>query len=203
METTAMRHATIDRDGPASVRLAKGDALDDPRFGERVAVLDVAADALRLAVTATPGPSRRPTSAHPRQSERFEVVAGTLGLTVAGREHLLGPGQSLVVPPGTRHRPRNAGTDELRFTAELRPTLRFPAFLAAITAANQSGKEGLPYLFLAAQALARFPDEERPTPLPRAVERALFAALGGLGRLLGHRLLAPRIARGAATDADG
>lgn len=114
------------------------------------------------------------------------MISGTLGLKVDGEERLLGPGESFVVRAGASHLPRNAGEDELRFVAEIRPAGRFEKFLAEITAANNSGRGGLAYLLAAAQVLHRFPDVERPTPLPRPVERALFAVLAGAGRLIFH-----------------
>jgi len=167
----------------------KGDVLYDGRFGEQYTFLKTAeetgGEAVRIEDAAGPGPSRRPASAHPVQEERFEVISGTLGLKVDGEERLLGPGESFVVRAGASHLPRNAGEDELRFVAEIRPAGRFEEFLAEITAANNSGRGGLAYLLAAAQVLHRFPDVERPTPLPRPVERALFAVLAGAGRLLG------------------
>lgn len=170
---------------------SKGDVLYDRRFGERYEVLtsaeDTGGESVRIEDAARPGPSRRPASAHPDQEERFEVFSGTLGLAVDGEEHLLGPGESFVVPPGARHLPRNAGQEELRFVAEMRPAGRFEGFLTEITAANNSGREGLAYLLTVAQVLNRYPDVERPTPLPRPLERALFAVLAGAGVLLGLR----------------
>ncbi len=44
-----------------------------------------------------------PVHAHRHQEERFEVLSGTLGVRVGGRELLLGPGQSAVGPPGVPH----------------------------------------------------------------------------------------------------
>jgi mannose-6-phosphate isomerase-like protein (cupin superfamily) len=168
---------------------SKGDELYDKRFRERYVVLETArasgGELVRVEDTAAPGPSRRPTSAHPSQRERFEVLAGTLELTVDGEQHLLGPGESFTVAPGARHLPRNAGDGELRFVAEMRPAGRFEEFLAQITAVNNSGREGLRYLLTAARVLNRFPDVEHPTPLPRSLERALFAILAAGGKLLG------------------
>ncbi len=40
---------------------------------------------------------------HRDQEERFEVVSGTLGVRVAGRELILGPGQDAIGPPGIPH----------------------------------------------------------------------------------------------------
>jgi Mannose-6-phosphate isomerase len=167
-----------------------GDELYDKRFRERYLVLAAARDSggefVRIEDTAAPGPSRRPMSAHPAQRERFEVRSGTLGLTVDGERHVLGPGDSFVVEPGARHLPHNAGDGELRFIAEMRPAGRFEEFLAEITAANNTGREGLAYLLTAARVINRFPDVEHPTPLPRA----LFAILAAAGTLL--RLRIPR-----------
>jgi hypothetical protein len=104
---------------------------------------------------------------------------------VDGEERLLGTGEALVVPPGARHLPRNAGQEELRFVAEMRPAGRFEGFLAEITAANNSGREGLLYLLTVASVVHHYPDVEHPTLLPPTLERALFAVLARAGRLLG------------------
>ena len=171
---------------------SNGDEFYDKRFGERYLVLEAARDSggefVRIEDAAAPGPSRRQTSAHPAQRERFEVLSGSLGLTVDGEEHLLGPGDSFVVEPGARHLPRNAGDGELRFVAEMRPAGRFEEFLAEITAANNTEREGLAYLLTVARVINRFPDVEHPTPLPRALDRALFATLAAGGKLLGLRI---------------
>jgi Cupin domain len=132
-------------------------------------------------------------SAHPAQHERFEVLSGTLGLTVDGEQHMLGPGDSFVVEPGARHLPRNAGDGELRFLGEMAPAGRFEEFLAEITAVNNTEREGLAHLLTAARVINRFPDVERPTPLPRALDRAEFAILAGAGKLLGLQI--PRASR--------
>jgi len=182
-----------------------GDELYDKRFGERYQVLEAARDSggelVRIQDTAAPGPSRRPTSAHPAQRERLEVLSGTLGLTVNGKQHLLREGDSFVVEPGARHLPRNAGDGELRFLAEIRPAGRFEEFLAEITAVNNTGREGLTYLLTAARVINRFPDVEHPTPLPRALDRALFAILAAAGKLLGLRT--PRNSRTATGTGNG
>ena len=171
---------------------SKGDELYDKRFRERYHVLEAARDNggefVRIEDTAAPGPSRRQTSAHPAQRERFEVLSGTLGLTVNGEQHVLKPEDSFVVEPGARHLPTNAGDGEVRFVAEMRPAGRFEEFLAEITAANNTGREGLAYLLTVARVINRFPDVEHPTPLPRALDRALFAILAAAGKLLGLRI---------------
>ena len=119
------------------------------------------------------------------------MLSGTLGLTVDGEEQLLGPGESFVVEPGARHMPRNAGDDDLRFRAEMRPAGRFEEFLAEITAVNNSGRGGLFYLLTAARVIHRFPDVEHPTRLPQALERTLFTVLAAAGTVLRLRIPPP------------
>jgi hypothetical protein len=70
----------------------------------------------------------------------------------------------------------------------MRPAGRFEEFLAEITAVNNTGREGPAYLLTAARVINRFPDVEHPTPLPRALDRALFAILAAAGKLLGLRI---------------
>ncbi|MGO8948109.1 MAG: cupin domain-containing protein [Ktedonobacterales bacterium] len=173
---------------PGEAHMAE--TLVDPRFGERYTILETAEQTrgalVRIEDRAAPGPSRRPVSCHPHQEERFIVESGTLSLRVAGHEHLLGPGESFVVPPNTRHLPRNAGAGELRFITEMRPAGRFEAFLRAITAANSTGRKGVAYLLTAAQVLAQFGEVEHATPLPRPVEHLIFRGLATVGRLLAY-----------------
>ena len=177
--------------------LSKGEEIYDERFGEWYRVLktseETGGELVRVEDVARPGESRRPASAHPNQEERFEVVSGTLGLMLDGEDHLLGSGEMIIVSPGTRHLPRNAGDGELRFVAEMRPAGRFEEFLEEITAANNSGREGVAYLLTVAQVLHRFPDIERPTTMPRPLEHALFAILAAAGRLLGLHLPGERV----------
>jgi mannose-6-phosphate isomerase-like protein (cupin superfamily) len=128
---------------------SKGDELYDKRFGERYhLVLEAAPDnggeLVRIQDTAAPGPSRRPMSAHPAHRERFEVLSGTMGLTVNGEHHLLEPWDSFVVEPGARHLPRNAGDGELRFLGVMRPAGRFDEFLARSPRSTTPNVRGSP-----------------------------------------------------------
>ena len=58
---------------------------------------------------------------HLEQEERVEVLAGTLRCRVAGREHVLVPGESMVIPPGVPHAVWNADPSGSRSLGEFRP----------------------------------------------------------------------------------
>jgi quercetin dioxygenase-like cupin family protein len=88
-------------------RMAKaGDVIDDPVTGQRI-VFEATAqetdgEALRLRASGEPKGFFAQEHLHPRQSELHEVVSGQLELSLAGRKRLLGPGDAVVFPAGTR-----------------------------------------------------------------------------------------------------
>jgi quercetin dioxygenase-like cupin family protein len=127
---------------------------------------------------------------HPLQSERFEVVAGRLGLRIGDREILAGPGDVATVTPGTPHRFWNAGESEARFLCEVRPALQFESLIETmftLAAAGKTNRKGLPNpLRLAVIARAHFDTVRLPFP-PAALQRAALTIGAPLGRALGYR----------------
>jgi quercetin dioxygenase-like cupin family protein len=127
---------------------------------------------------------------HPLQTERFEVVAGRLGLRVGDAEILARPGDVATVAPGTPHRFWNAGETEARFLCEVRPALQFESLIETmftLAAEGKTNRKGLPNpLQLAVIAKAHF-DTVRLTFPPAALQRAALALAAPLGRALGYR----------------
>jgi quercetin dioxygenase-like cupin family protein len=72
----------------------------------------VAADADRLEVLATysAGGARPPMHRHPKQDERFEVLAGTVTVDLGGAVREYGEGEEFDVPRGVAHRMSNEGS---------------------------------------------------------------------------------------------
>ncbi len=104
---------------------------------------------------------------HTRQSERFEVLEGSLRLVVDGREHLLGPGEAMEVPAGTPHRQLAGDEGSGRVRVQVRPAARTMEFLELL-AGMRLNRWGYPRPG-SAVALMRF-RESRPT-LPRLPSR--------------------------------
>jgi quercetin dioxygenase-like cupin family protein len=72
-------------------------------------------------VSSPPG-SGSPEGAHSHDFEKLlYVLAGTMGLDVAGTRSELGPDSVVVIPPGVVHENWNAGADELTFLAVAGP----------------------------------------------------------------------------------
>ena len=62
---------------------------------------------------------------HPRSTESFTVIRGTLGLRVDGREDEATAGRRVSVPPGTPHDWWNAGSETAWVIVEVDPGTRF------------------------------------------------------------------------------
>jgi quercetin dioxygenase-like cupin family protein len=126
---------------------------------------------------------------HPFQTERFEVLAGVLGLRVGDNELLAEAGDVAVVPPGTPHRFWNAGQAEARFLAEVRPALQFESLIETmftLAAEGKTNRKGLPNpLRLAVIAKAHFDTVRLPFP-PTWLQRAGLALGAPLGKVLGY-----------------
>jgi quercetin dioxygenase-like cupin family protein len=136
-----------------------GPVIENPATGERIRIRVSAAESagkllaweLRLA----PGGRVPNGHVHPGQQERFTVVRGRLRFRIGWRRRMVGPGQTVTVPPGARHHFANAGPIEAFVLVETRPALRMHELLevAAELARDQHG---------------------RPRRLPRPVDLFLF-----------------------------
>ena len=107
---------------------------------------------------------------HPTQTETFEVVSGTLGAKIAGREVEAGPGATVIVLPGESHKWWNAGDDELVFRCEIRPALQFESLIEtmfSLAADGKTNRKGMPNPFrLAVIANAHFDTVQLPVSPP-------------------------------------
>jgi 3-oxoacyl-[acyl-carrier protein] reductase len=122
-----------------------GEQLENPVTGEVLIFHETAAqtggELVRVETIVRPDGFVAAAHVHPAQTERFDVLAGTVDFTV-GRETVRAhEGDRIVVPPGTPHRFRNAGPGwsgkssaiGLNETKTKRPTC---AFSAASTSAR-------------------------------------------------------------------
>src|SRR3954468_14201907 len=98
---------------------------ENPRTAERVDFLRDDGEVLEMALT-WPRPGLRAAEhVHPEMEERYEVVAGRAAFRVGGAEREAGPGEVVVVPPGTPHLAWNPTEGEVRLRVEMRPPLRW------------------------------------------------------------------------------
>lgn len=132
-----------------------------------------------------------PDHVHRLQAERFEVMAGELGLRVDGVEHTLRAGEAIVAEAGAPHAAWNAGDTELHVLVDFSPALRTEiAFetLAGLAHDGKTTRTGVPRNPLRAALIARhFEDEIFFVRPPLALQKAILGPLAWLARLLGYR----------------
>ena len=181
--------------------IAPGDRLENPVTGEVLIFHRTAAqtdgESVLVETILRPGGVVAAAHVHPHQTERFEVLAGLVGLRVGGEEVVAEPGEAMTVEPGTPHRFWNAGDDEARFVCEVRPALRFESLIETMFTLAAEGKtngKGLPNpLRLAVIARSHFDTVRLPFP-PAGLQRAALAMAAPLGRALRY----PATVTGAA-----
>jgi quercetin dioxygenase-like cupin family protein len=175
-----------------------GEKLENPVTGEAIVFHRTAeqtnGEEVFIEVIVQPNGFVAAAHVHPFQTERFEVLEGSLGLQVGDEELVAGPGNVAVVQPGTVHRFWNAGDQEARFHAAVRPALQFESLIETMFTLAEDGKtnrKGMPNpLRLAVIAKAHFDTVRLPFP-PAALQRVALALGSPLGRALGY---APTVA---------
>jgi len=114
---------------------------------------------------------------HETQTEHFEVIEGGLRLNLDGAEHHLGPGDTMTVPAGSRHRQRNDGPSRIRIRHE--PAGESEAFFVRLAELSRNGgydRFGMPKPKPGARIIRDFP-EQRSALLPASVQQALSRLL--------------------------
>ena len=176
-----------------------GQVLDNPVSGERFIFSQTAADTggELLAVEFVVAPQGHVPGGHihPVQEERFEVVSGRMRFKKGRKTVLAGPGDTLVVPPGTSHRFANAGDSPAVIRVEVRPALKMEQLwetTVALAAEGRTFRSGLPRPLDLALFMREFEQVVQP-PFAPGLVRTATAPLAWLAvrRGLGRRYQAP------------
>ncbi len=140
----------------------------------------------RLELEISPGGGNE-LHVHRGFAEHFHVTEGQLGVRIGSAEHLLGPGESAVVPAGTPHRFFNRTSQPARCIVELRPghagmenALRIIYGLARDGLTN---RRGIPRSFWQIAVLADMGDTYVAGPM--RVLNPLFRLAAGRARAMG------------------
>jgi mannose-6-phosphate isomerase-like protein (cupin superfamily) len=170
-----------------------GQIITNPVSGETFEFLQTAADTdgerLAFNLTLTPDGKVPGAHVHPEQEERFEVLSGTMKFKLGRSTIVAGPRETVVVPPGARHRFSNGGDEDAHVRVEVRPALRMEELFETTVALAEDGRvlrSGMPKPLDLALFVREYEREVRaPFPPPWAV-RASTAPLAALARALGH-----------------
>ena len=184
-----------------------GQVLDNPVSGERFIFSQTAADTggelLAVEFVVAPDGHVPGGHVHPVQEERFEVVSGRMRFKKGRKTVLAGPGDTLIVPPGTYHRFANAGDGPAVIRVEVRPALKMEQLwetTVALAAEGRTFGSGLPKPLDLALFMREF-EQEVQAPFAPSVVRAATAPLVWLAarRGLARRYEASGIPPGPGT----
>jgi quercetin dioxygenase-like cupin family protein len=170
-----------------------GQTLENPVTGERLIFhmtsRDTDGEYVQVETILQPGAAVAAAHVHPYQTERFQVLSGTVGMKVGGKRLEAGSGDVVIVDAGTRHKFWNAGDGEARFVCEVRPAGEFERLIETmfgLAADGKTSRKGMPNpLRLAVIARHHFDDVRLPV-IPHALQRAALALGAPVGRLFGY-----------------
>lgn len=182
-----------------------GDVIENPVTGQRLTfsatARDTAGEVFRAEGAFPPGGFAGVEHVHPRQDEHFEVLAGRAAFRVEGREVVLGAGETIDVPAGTRHTFANGGDEEMRVLFEFRPALECTdLFYELYFGAAQEGRvnaQAMPGLLDIAIAWPLVSEHAVLARPPAWVQHLTFWLLRPVARLMRRELPACERIRGA------
>jgi quercetin dioxygenase-like cupin family protein len=124
---------------------------------------------------------------HPGQQESFEVRTGVMRFRKGLRTVTAGPGDLVVVEPGTYHRFANAGDEPAIVRVRITPALRMEELfetVAALAAEGRTLRSGMPRPLDLALFMREF-EHEVAAPVAPALARTVMAPLAAIGERRG------------------
>jgi len=115
---------------PEPARYPRG-VIENPRSGEQVEFLIRTPELLAMHTTWTRPGHRALEHIHPEMEESFHVLTGRAAFRIDGpdgTETEAGPGDVVIVGPGTRHLAWNPTDGPVELRIEMRPALRWAEF---------------------------------------------------------------------------
>ncbi len=168
-----------------------GDVIDNPVTGQRLVFLVTSADSSGEVFAAEgifpPRGFAGVPHIHPHQDEHFEVLAGRAAFDIDGARHVLGAGNTVDVPRGTKHTFANAGEDEMRVRFEFRPALpstdRFYELYFAFAQQGRVDIKAMPSLLDIATVWPITSEHAVLATPPAIIQHALFRGLAPAARI--------------------
>jgi mannose-6-phosphate isomerase-like protein (cupin superfamily) len=169
--------------------LKPGDVLENPVTGERFVfrktARETAGELLVFDFYLAPGGRVPGLHVHPKQEERWRILAGRAGARIGRRRHRAEAGAQLVVPAGTTHMLWNEASEELHLLNEFRPALDIEGFFEAFLGLAAKGKvtrKGIPHARQMAALLHSYRNEVALPFVPLGLQRVALAAVASLSR---------------------
>ena len=169
-----------------------GDVLDVPRLGVRIefrrTTQETGGELVEFDLVGRPKGLITLPHVHPAQSERHEVIEGSMRMKTGGLERLLAPGDVVETPAGTPHSHRSAGDGPTRVRVQIRPAGAFEGWLERLAAMEREGAllpGGWPRAVAGARLLLDFDGEAHAAVPPLRIQQ-----VAARGILRAHALVA-------------
>ncbi|HEX6461354.1 MAG TPA: cupin domain-containing protein [Thermoleophilaceae bacterium] len=170
-----------------------GQILENPASGERFVFRKTAADTdgelLEFDLHLAPDGQVPGKHVHRHQEERFEVVSGTMRFKRGRKTIVAGPGETVVIEPGTSHKFENGGDEEAVVRVQVRPALKMEQLFETVVGLAHDGrttKKGMPKPLDLALFVREFKAEVQAPFPPAFVQQATMAPLAVIARRRGH-----------------
>jgi quercetin dioxygenase-like cupin family protein len=171
----------------------QGDKITNARTGQIMIFLNTGRETngelLEIECYSPPTNAKEPEHVHPRQSNNFRMISGSCIFSVNGREEIVDAGQSISIPPNTKHRFWNSGPAIAHYIQEFSPALHIDEFFETFFALSRDGKlneKGIPNLFLGSLIMLKHQNEIRVINPPWPLQLITYWTLSPIGRLMGY-----------------
>lgn len=169
-----------------------GQILENPQSGERFVFRRTAADTngeyLEFDLELAPDGKVPGKHVHPRQTERFEVLEGTMKFKLGRKTVVAKAGDVVVVPEGKAHKFQNGGVTSARVRVQVTPALKMEELFETVCELAADGRtlrNGMPKPLDLALFVSQFRDEVQAPFPPAAVQRASLAPLAAIAKARG------------------
>lgn len=147
---------------------------------------------IEIDIEVSPNKNHRPLHIHPKQTEYFKILEGSLNLQVNNEIKKLQVGDEFTILPNTHHCYWNSSNDKTVVKTILSPALNFEDFLFSITELEKkvpTNNQGVPInKLIAAQFVNRFKNVMQPSDIPKIIVRLVFPLLSFISYIVGNRL---------------
>jgi quercetin dioxygenase-like cupin family protein len=170
-----------------------GQTIENPQSGERFTFRKTAADTngeyLEFDLELQPDGKVPGKHVHPKQEERFEVLAGTMKFKLGRKTIVAHAGEVVTVPAGKAHKFQNGGMTTARVRVTVTPALKMEELFETVCELAADGrtlKNGMPKPLDLALFVSQYRDEVKAPFPPAALQRASLAPVAALAKARGH-----------------